>query len=357
MRRKNLAFVSFIGLFIVGTLMVGEVSASSGTTISVDPPAIWNPDMGPGTQFSVDIVVDYVEKLWGYQFWLSFNPEVLSGISVENGPFLGSAGGEVLVAPGAGFDNEAGELKLFGATIFFTVEVPELLLPTGGGVLATVTFEVVGYGKSGIVLGDDTGLLNSEGEWIVQGPGSLEHGQFANVKVHDVAVTEISTHPSWCYQGDPIYITVTVENLGDFTETFDVKVYSVLMGGSGEEIFIGIDTVEDLAAGGSENLFFVWDTTGAAIGSYQIYAEALEVPGESAWTTNNIGKTTFGGIGVRQHEVTLIDLMISWMTLAMKTAIPVAVFIMIAVVFFKMVMSLRIQWPTRLWKRIIQPHG
>ncbi len=352
MEKRKLLFVSFFALLVISLVMVEDSAASSETTVSIDPPVIQDPSMGPGALFTVDVVVDYVENLWGYQFWLSFNPEVIHGVSVENGPFLGSAGGTVQVAPGAGFDNVAGELKLFGASVFFLGEPPpDSELPDGGGVLATITFEVVGYGKSGIILGDDTGLLDSKAEWIIHGPESLKHGQFANAQVHDVAVTHISTQTSWCYQGDPIYITVITENLGDFMETFDVKVYSTQIGGSTEEIFIGMEAVEELAPGASKSLLFVWDTTDIAFGSYRIHAEAIGVPGESGWTDNNIISTRFAGIGIRPNEATLLDLVISWVKFAVRAGLPVAAFVMITVVFFKSLMSVKTRWPVRLWKR------
>lgn len=376
MKRKNKVFICFIALFVIGVVMITDAAASSETTVYVDPERIEDPQMVPGTQFTVDIVVENVDDLWAYQFWLSFNPDVIKGVEVENGPFLGSAGGEVAVAPGAGFDNQQGELKLFGASIFFTGEVPEELLPTGGGVLASVTFEVVGYGNSPITLGPETGLANKTGGWQLGGAycygwywephpwgeggdwvpyepwlENLGHGYFANADVHDVAVTHISTEARWCVQGDPIHITVIVENLGDFTETFDVKVYSVQMGTSDEEIFIGTETVNGLASGHSETLFFVWDTTGVSCGSYYIYAEASMVPDESARTINNIASTRFAGICVEPYEATLLELVVSWLSFAMRAALPAAVFVMIAVVFFKTLTSVRVRGPTRLWKR------
>jgi len=344
MRRKKLVFISLIALFIVGIVLVGDVGAFSETTISIDPPDIWDPTMVPDTQFTVDIVVDYVENLWAYQIELSFNPNVIQCVSYENGPFMESQGGSAVFVSGEGFNNTEGKLALFGAYLD-----PMANYPFGhDGVLATVVFKVVGYGKSNIVLGDDTGLTDANGGWIIP---HLKHGHFANAEVHDVAVTQISTNTYYCCQGDPIYITVIVENLGDFTESFDVKVYAVQMGGPGEEIFIGIEAVEDLAPGDSETLFFVWDTTEVPVGSYNIYAEAIEVPGESAWTTNNIINTPFGGICVRPHEATLLELVVSWLNFAVRAALPVAAFVMIAVVFFKTVTSVRIRWPTRLWKR------
>jgi len=207
MQRKSVLLLSILPFIamISAAVNVGVVGAS-GVAVSIDPLATWDPALGIGTQFSIDIVVDYVENLWGYQFWLSFDNTTLHGVSVENGPFLASAGGIVIVAPGAGFDNEAGELKLFGAAIFFMGPPPsDAILPDGGGVLATVTFEVVGIGCSPIMLGPETGLRNKWNEWEFQGehtygwitvypPGqppydepywpwreSLGHGFFSNV--------------------------------------------------------------------------------------------------------------------------------------------------------------------------------
>jgi len=112
---------------------------ASPTILSIDPSSILDPTMIPSTQFTIDITVDDIKELWGYQFTMSFNPDVLHGVSVENGPFLGSEGGSVLVAPGEGFDNEAGTLGLFGAALY-----PKRFFPTGGGILAYITFHVVG---------------------------------------------------------------------------------------------------------------------------------------------------------------------------------------------------------------------
>jgi hypothetical protein len=165
---------------VVSMAFVGTISASiiALPNVSVDPPVIWDPSMGPGTQFTVDLSVDYVRKLWAYQLTLSFNPDVLQGVSVDNGPFLGSRGGSVVVVPGDGFDNDAGTLWLFGAYLD-----PIKRLPTGGGILCTITFEVADYGSSPITLGVETGLVDSLGEWIshkADDPDSFFDGYFDN---------------------------------------------------------------------------------------------------------------------------------------------------------------------------------
>ena len=182
MRVERRIFVTTLLLIpiIVSLAAIGIVSgATQESIVSVNPPLIWDPNKGPGTQFSIDIDVDYIKKPWAYQLTLSFNPDVLNGADVENGPFLGSRGGKVIVVPGPGFDNEAGELGLFAAYIDQFKK-----LPTGGGTLVTVTFDVVGYGISPITLGLETGLANSTGGWIVHkedDPELFFDGYFDNV--------------------------------------------------------------------------------------------------------------------------------------------------------------------------------
>lgn len=132
----------------------------------------------PGTQFSINLTVDHVEELWAYQLTLSFSAGVLHGVNVENGPFLESEGGNAVVVPRPGFDNDAGTLGLFAAYL-----LPIRRFPTGGGTLVTVTFKVVGYGSSPITLGVETGLANRTGGWIVskrENPEFFVDGYFDN---------------------------------------------------------------------------------------------------------------------------------------------------------------------------------
>jgi len=164
-RKKRLLITPLtlsILLVLILSMAVVEVSPASLPTVSLNPPKVVDPALVPPKNFTIDLRVDNVEKLWGYQFELSFNPAVLHGVSVQNGPFLESAGGTTVVVPGPGFDNEAGTLGLFAAALF-----PLKNFPTGSGTLATITFEVFGYGVSPIALGLETGLANRTGGWII----------------------------------------------------------------------------------------------------------------------------------------------------------------------------------------------
>jgi len=167
-RRKNAFWLSlFIIIPLVATATMVDVVKASPTKVSVDyygKSEVYDITLVPTEQFTINITVDYVAELWGYQFIMIFNPDVLHGVKVENGPFLESAGGTAMVHAGMGFDNEQGWLFLFFAGLY-----PMRRFPTGGGTLAYVTFEVVGIGASPLTLGVETGLLNKTGGWQFDG--------------------------------------------------------------------------------------------------------------------------------------------------------------------------------------------
>jgi hypothetical protein len=191
---------------LTSLLASGIVTASTYTsTIYIDPPITWDPAMEIGTEFSINICVDYVENLWAYQFWLSFDPDVINGVSVENGPFLGKDTHPIMhpveVVPGPGFDNEVGELKLFGAFIYFEGAPPsDIWLADGGGVLATVTFVKVGDGCTKIHLGEDTRLSD---KYAMEIPSTLEDGYFSNLEGPELYIRKRGAHgasgvwPEW----------------------------------------------------------------------------------------------------------------------------------------------------------------
>jgi hypothetical protein len=103
-----------------------------------------------------------------------------------------------------------------------------------------------------------------------------------NLLAHDVAVTAVETfktvygytcHPfNIVYENYSVSINATVENQGDFTETFDVTAKY-------DDHIIG--TIEvTLAAHTSTNAIFTWDTTGIAESRYTISVVA-DLPGDA----------------------------------------------------------------------------
>lgn len=167
--RKVLLWTTLMVLALFSVSFVGVVSAAL-PTMYIDPYDAELEGVAPGQLFTVNVCVENVKRLWGYQFELSFNPAVIQGVMVENGPFLGSAGGEVLFVPGQGFDNTAGTLSLAAGALY-----PKARFPTGSGILAFVTFEIVGSGESDILFGPETGLADEFGRWIIKGEGEPGH--------------------------------------------------------------------------------------------------------------------------------------------------------------------------------------
>ena len=100
-------------------------------------------------------------------------------------------------------------------------------------------------------------------------------GVTENVTVtgHDVAVYTIDTDPSPFPYGQVMDINVTVRNEGDFTETFDVTAKY-------NETTIDTQSGIVLGSGLNTTLTFNWDTTGLALGMYNISATAGPVANE-----------------------------------------------------------------------------
>ncbi len=76
----------------------------------------------------------------------------------------------------------------------------------------------------------------------------------AYAPTHDVAVIDLTASPTKPSPGQLVSINVTVENQGDYTETFDVSVYYTLM----FDPLIGTQTVTDLLPGENRTLTFEW---------------------------------------------------------------------------------------------------
>jgi len=98
---------------------------------------------------------------------------------------------------------------------------------------------------------------------------------------HDVAVLALEVSATEVYAGETVNITVTVQNSGIYTESFNVTAFY------GDNV-IETKNVTDLAAATQRNLTCSWNTTSVQpCINYTIKAEASLVPDESD-TTNNV---------------------------------------------------------------------
>jgi PKD repeat protein len=100
-------------------------------------------------------------------------------------------------------------------------------------------------------------------------------------KIRDIAITNVVTSRNWAFPGLPVNITITAENIGETTESFDIKVYY-------DNNLLLTHHITNMNPASKITLTFTWNTTGLTpCSSYTIKAEATPVPYEYN-TTNNI---------------------------------------------------------------------
>lgn len=132
-------------------------------------------------------------------------------------------------------------------------------------------------GQSNITVSGNTTLQElSEGSHnvviytrdLADNTGTSSAVYFSFQLMHDVTVLDVSTSKSGCLpletvgQGYNATVFVSVENIGSYTETFNVTAYS-------ESSQLGeVEVV--LVSGQSEIIAFTWNTTGFAKGNYTI---------------------------------------------------------------------------------------
>ena len=108
---------------------------------------------------------------------------------------------------------------------------------------------------------------------------NLTNGIIQMLPAPDIAVTNVTPSKTVVGQGYSIPINVTIENQGNYTETFNVRVFA-------NTTSIASQTVT-LSSGSSATLTFTWDTSGFAKGNYTISAYALSLPGETDTADNS----------------------------------------------------------------------
>jgi len=270
-----------------GAASQSEATSQGGSTtkVYVDPQTS---TAAIGKTFTINIAVSDVENLYGWSAGIKFNASVLRCLSFEEGPFLRQGGNTISVS--GTIDNENGTIyPPYGCS---------LTEPCGGvngtGVLASITFEVIGLGDSYL------NLINLKLGKMVEGnpeqiPFEAINGHFE--KWHDVAVTNVTlsynttvVYPTWINSPK---INVTVKNEGLSSETFNVTAYYKNATGT---YTIGTKAVTNLAQGANTTLTFTWNVP--------------PLPGypnnrRAAWPYPNY--TIFANASVVPHEVDTSD--------------------------------------------------
>lgn len=297
-RKLAIPILLILSLSILSQTLIPSPTGYASPAIFIDSDAIID-EAGDLTEITIDVRTDYDgEDIWGYQFTLTYNPIILSGVSVTNGPVISN---ETVKFVAGTFNNTIGKL---GLTLALSQnETADYPYPpinnTGPGILATVVFDVVGSGETPITLGDETKLKRGDGSNIVDGyfdPDHLGHGYFRNVELpitHDGAATGIVFHHDRIVKTtfnetlNWTYVDATVENEGNVPEIFNVKVsyimadYPTLIG----EVAITVSN-------GTTGIATVgWNTTGFYLGYLTILVEVSAVYNEVD-TNDNAYNTT-----------------------------------------------------------------
>ena len=116
---------------------LADVSVTNTATMRIDPADL---QVAPGQSFSVNVVIDNVANLGGFQFDLDYNPSIvhvdvsLPHGGADPGPFPGSTGRSVYEL-GPNVNNTTGHMS-YG--LYTTGSAPG---PSGSGTLATIYFE------------------------------------------------------------------------------------------------------------------------------------------------------------------------------------------------------------------------
>ena len=256
MRAKYLLRIFPLMLFVFGVFKAYSATA----IIYVDPVA--NTAL-PGEYFTINLNVANVTGLWGWECRMSFSPECLytNSTMIEEGPFL----------------------KNVGSTTFSTYIGPQYIQAgcnftgpdtvAGNGTLANITFYVVKKGASNFHLYESY-LRDVDLNLI--GHTTKDAGFSC---VDDVAITSVIAYPTEARVGEAVLVNVTVKNIGNLTETFDVTTFY-------DNVTIGTQTVSNLTSSTSATLTFEWNTTGVAAGVYVISANTSVIPDEINITDN-----------------------------------------------------------------------
>ncbi len=280
--------------------------------IAVVPQSIVDSNMTLSKNFTVSIYTDYNgSDITSYQFGLSYNPNVLHVVEVTNGDLITTDKNSSATFEPGPFNNTAGRLLLTKGYFFY----PPLPVPTtsGPGILATVTFTIVGTGDSNIILDANPVDIRREATlygWTEGGYGekytiidyrepAMDHildGFFQNIEVvkHDIVVVSVTPFPTSVEKGELVNISVTVKNNGTVNEDVTVQVWN---GKPGFSKLIGTKTVSNLGAGASTSLTFTWDTTDVVADDYTMAAVA-SVPGD----THTLESEEIVTVRVRQEQ-------------------------------------------------------
>jgi hypothetical protein len=207
--------------------------------------------------------------MWGHEVALagvnSTTNEVLISDPDKDAFEKGNALGQTSVSHNHPSDEEAytmhndAKYTSYDAYVVENDSVSSYILGYGGGFIDDLTKQIV---------------LSPPAKWRIEVLALIS----CLAPTHDIAVTNIVLSKTIVGEEYTMQINVTIENQGNYTESFLVTLYA-------DTSIIGTKGV-NLESNSFTTITFTWDTTGFAKGNYTISAYAWPVPGETDTSDN-----------------------------------------------------------------------
>jgi archaellum component FlaF (FlaF/FlaG flagellin family) len=252
-----------------------------------------------GDNFDINITIGNVANMSGWQVGINWDPTLLDFFDFVLPTDNVLAYGSPIPAFAAIAGNVVGGANLgFGAKHNFT----------GSGTLAVLTLKIIKvtgtlsgtFDFEGI--GSDTFLLTGLGTIDFTSTGAQYSYTGPAGPTHDVAVTNVVPSSTSVVNGSSLNIDVTVTNTGSFTETFNVTVFANSVQVAPNQ------TATSLLSGNSTTKTFVWNTTGFALGDYELTAIA-DFPGDPTPGDNTFDYGKIHIISAGQgHDVGVVNI-------------------------------------------------
>jgi hypothetical protein len=234
--------------------------------LAIDPPLIIDPTLVPPATFMINVTIADVRGLYGYQFNLTFDPNVLVIVQFQIQDVLNETHYTSTFSSAGGF--------IFINVTYYSPAVPlDVDSPTP---LVMVKFRVKAIGSTNLTL-TDTGLVDSTGQPITH----EDHNGFFQSLIVDIAVLTVSASPTAIYQGGSTNVTVIVVNQGNITESFVLNVYY-------NGTLLATMNVTGLAPNTNATVTVQWNTAAIPWGKYVMSAQVPPLPYETNIANNNL---------------------------------------------------------------------
>jgi len=168
--------------------------------VYVDPERLVDVGLTPCQNFTININIKNATELNSFNFELTYNPEILEVLEIQEGPFLNSIGPTSIFLKE--INNAEGYLQ-------FGVKLTSQQGASGNGTLAIIEFHVKELGASKLILSEIV-LKDVAGEIL---PYFTKDGYFSNVIFAKIAVTPPEIIDPTLVPGKTFTVNITIENV------------------------------------------------------------------------------------------------------------------------------------------------